>query len=130
MHIEAFLSVYFGSSKMMEWYQIIAQLIVLSAQEEKTKITAFWNKLQANDKVRANDIQMALTRNLPRLVGLAFNANGMRPLSEVVEAMKYNAITQLLAVQDADPYKPLKIQNSVKLQQLNSMLTSIAENTE
>ena len=123
------LSVYLGSSKMMEWYQIIAQLIVLSAQEEKTKITAFWNKLQANDKVRANDIQMALNQKLASIVGIASNANGMSPINQVAEAMKYNAITQLLAVQDADPYKALKIHDSVKLQQLNSMLTAIAENT-
>ena len=123
------LSVYLGSSKMMEWYQIIAQLIVLSAQEEKTKITAFWNKLQANDKVRANDIQMALNQKLASIVGFASNTNGMSPINQVAEAMKYNAITQLLAVQDADPYKALKIHDSVKLQQLNSMLTAIAENT-
>ena len=123
------LSVYLGSSKMMEWYQIIAQLIVLSAQEDKTKITAFWNKLQANDKVRANDIQMALNQKLASIVGFASNANGMSPINQVAEAMKYNAITQLLAVQDADPYKALKIHDSVKLQQLNSMLTAIAENT-
>lgn len=123
------LSVYLGSSKMMEWYQIIAQLIVLSAQEDKTKITAFWNKLQANDKVRANDIQMALNQKLASIVGFASNTNGMSPINQVAEAMKYNAITQLLAVQDADPYKALKIHDSVKLQQLNSMLTAIAENT-
>ena len=124
------LSVYLGSSKMLEWFQIIAQLIILSAQEDTGKANAFWNKLQANDKVRANDIQATLAEKFTSLVGCSFNPSSMQPMGDVVEAMKYNAITQLLAVQEADPYKRLKIQNSMKLQQLNSMLTSIAENTK
>ena len=124
------LSVYLGANKMLEWYQIIAQLIVLCAQEDTSKANTFWNKLLANDKVRANDIQATLAEKLIDLVGFSYNMSDVQPMREVVEAMKYNAITQFLVVQDADPYKRLKIQNSVKLQQLNSILASIAENTK
>ena len=124
------LSVYLGSHKMLEWYQIIAQLVILGAQEDTSKANAFWHKLQTDDKARANDIQATLTEKLKSLVGDAFNPKSLQPMTEVVEAMKYNAITQLLAVQEADPYKRLKIQDSVRLQQLNSILTSIAENTK
>lgn len=124
------LSVYLGSSKMLEWYQIIAQLIILSAQEDTSKANTFWNRLQANDKVRANDIQATLAEKLTSLVGFSFNTSSTQPMTEVVEAIKYNAITQLLAVHETDPYNRLKIQNSIKLQQLNSILTSIAENTK
>ena len=108
------LSVYLGSHKMLEWYQIIAQLVILGAQEDTSKANAFWHKLQTDDKARANDIQATLTEKLKSLVGDAFNPKSLQPMTEVVEAMKYNAITQLLAVQEADPYKRLKIQDSVR----------------
>lgn len=124
------LSVYLGSNKMLEWYQIIALIIILSASEDGNKANAFWNKLKPTAKVRANDIQAALMEKLIQTVGISFDLSTGNPMGKVAESMKYNALTQRMAVSDADPYKQLKMENSVRLQQLNSILSSISENTK
>lgn len=123
------LSVYLGSSQMLEWYQIVAQIVILCAAEEGGKADAFWGKLRATGKVRANDVQAALAEKLTQVAGIACDLSKARPMDKVVETMKYNAITQRMAVSEADPYKQLKIENSIRLQQLNNLLSSIAENT-
>ena len=78
---------------MLEWYQIIAQLVILGAQEDTSKANAFWHKLQTDDKARANDIQATLTEKLKSLVGDAFNPKSLQPMTEVVEAMKCKKLT-------------------------------------
>lgn len=124
------LSVYLGSTKMLEWYQIVAQLIILCANENSNKADVFWNRLKPNAKVRANDVGTALAEKLTQMVGFSYDLTKDRPMDKVAEAMKYNAITQGMAVNEADPYKQLKMENSVRLQQLNSVLSSIKENTK
>lgn len=124
------LSAYLDSTKMLEWYQIIARIIILCGSEDESKATTFWNKFSSNSKVRANDVQLALKEKIMSLVGFAYDELSGSPMKKVVEAMKYNAITQQLAVNNADPYKQLKIQNGVRLQELNTILSSIAENTK
>ncbi len=122
------LSVYLDSAKLLEWYQIIARIIILGGNEDESKSIAFWNKFSSSSKVRANDVQMALKEKFISLVGFAYDELSGSPMKKVAEAMKYNAITQQLAVNDADPYKQLKIQNGVRLQELNTILSSIADN--
>ena len=124
------LSAYLDSAKMLEWYQIIARIIILCGSEDDSKAKSFWNKFSSNSKVRANDVQMALKEKFMSLVGFAYGELSESPMMKVAEAMKYNAITQQLAVNEADSYKQLKIQNSVRLQELNTILSSIAENTK
>ncbi len=124
------LSAYLDSGKMLEWYQIIARIIIMSDNEDTTKANAFWGKLASGGKIRANDVQMALKEKTMSLVGFAYDEMSGSPMKKVAEAMKYNAITQQLAMNEADPYKHLKIQNGVRLQELNTILSSIAENTK
>lgn len=124
------LSVYLGSAKMLEWYQIVAQLIILCGNENTNKTDAFWNRFKQNAKERATDVATALAENLTQMVGFSYDLTKGRPMDKVAEAMKYNAITQGMAVNEADPYKQLKIENSVRLQQLNTILSSIKENTK
>lgn len=124
------LSVYVGSSRMLEWYQILAQIIILCALENQNKIATFWGRLTKNTRVIDSDIKNALEEQLSMITGQPCNLQAGNIMQKVVESMRYNAITQQLAVNDADPYKQLKINNSVRLQHLNSMLTSIAENTK
>lgn len=124
------LSAYLDSAKMLEWYQIIARIIILCGSEDDSKAKSFWNKFSSNSKVRANDVQMALKEKFMSLVEFTYDELSESPMMKVAEAMKYNAITQQLAVNEADPYKQFKIQNGVRLQELNTILSSIAENTK
>jgi hypothetical protein len=43
-------------------------------------------------------------------------------MKEVAESLKYNAVTQLLAIQNIDPYKGYKVSNSVALEEMNRLL--------
>lgn len=122
------LSVYLGSEKMLEWYQILARIIILCGNEDSSKAMAFFNRLTSNAKVGANDIQVALKEKLTKLVGFPYDDRSGKPMQKVAEAMKYNAITQQLAVNEADPYKQLKIRDSMRLQELNSIFSAIREN--
>lgn len=124
------LSAYLDSAKLLEWYQIIARIIILCDNEDATKANAFWGKFSSGSKIRANDVQLALKEKIMSLVGFSYDEMSGSPMKKVAEAMKYNAITQLLAVNEADPYKQLKIQNGVRLQELNTILSSITENTK
>lgn len=126
------LSVYLGSSRMLEWYQIVAQVIIISALDDTSRSATFWRRFSSSQKSKVSgaDVKRALEEQLSILTaGTTFNLLSVNPMQKVVESMKYNAITQQLAVSEADPYKQLKIHNSVRLQHLNSLLMSITENT-
>lgn len=123
------LSVYLDSSRLLEWYQIIARIVILCGSDDESRATTFWNRFSAGSKVRANDVLTALKEKLTALVGFADGEPGGPSMRKVAEAMKYNAITQQLAASDADPYRHLKIQDGKRLQELNTLLSSIADNT-
>lgn len=118
------LTVYLGSDKMMEWHQIIARIVILCADNPE-KAAAFWSRLG-----KAMDVKAALDQRLIALVGFSYDAKAEERMRTVVEAIKYNAVTQNLAADSADPYKSLKIVNSVQIQSINSLISAIAENTK
>lgn len=122
------LSVYLGSDKLLEWYQVLARIIVLFGAEDTTKATAFWGKFTTKGKVSASDILTALKDKVAMLVGFTFDEKAINPMKTVAEAMKYNLITQQLAVMDHDPYKKMKVQNGLRLQELNTTMSSITDN--
>lgn len=124
------LSVYLNSSKMLDWYQIIAQILILCVQEDKNKMATFISRFSMNSKVDSADIKNALVMKLAELTGDTSDDLSLQRLVRAVEIIKYNAITQQLATSDTDPYRQLKIQNNLRLQQINSMLQSIAENNK
>lgn len=124
------LSAYLGSERMLEWYQILARIIILCANEDNSRVNAFFNRLSLNSKIRTNDIQIALKEELIRLVGFSYDELSISSIQELAEIIKYNAITQQLAINEADPYKQLKICDSIRLQRLNSILSAIKENTK
>ena len=124
------LSVYLGSDKLLEWYQLLARIIILFGAEDTTKATAFWGKFTTKSKVSASDILTALKDKVAMLVGFTFDEKALNPMKAVAEAMKYNLITQQLAVMEADPYKKMKVQNGLHLQELNTIMSSIADNTK
>ena len=39
-------------------------------------------------------------------------------MKEIAEILKYNVITQLLAVEKSDPYKALRVSSSVRIEQM------------
>lgn len=122
------LSAYLGSSRMLEWYQIIAQIIILSAQDDESKMLSFWSKM--GSRTNGSDVKMALSVRLVELTGCSFDELTGLCMTRIAETLKYNAITQQLSVSEADPYKQLKIDNTLQLQQINSLLQSICDNNK
>ncbi len=113
----AFVSVYLGEKKLLEWHDIIVRMVVLGLSTEAKKRTDFFVKLQKN-----LDANKAVNSKLLSIFGVSYQPNQETKMKQMAEAMKYNAITQLLDENKADDYKVYKIKNSVQLEQLNKVM--------
>lgn len=124
------ISGYLGQSRMLEWYQIIGRLIVLST-ESPEKVNDFFRKANmVSGSVKANDIARAFDDKLRALVGFGINLNAAEKMRPVVEAMKYNLLTGNLARDRRDPYIGLKVEDSLMLQNLNSLIEQIGNDAK
>ena len=77
---------------------------------EEKKRNDFFFRLSKN-----NDAKKAVDSKLNRIFGMSYNPNSDLKLKEVVECLKYNSITMLLALAPTDNYKQYKISNGVML---------------
>lgn len=111
--IRAFITSYLGDKKILEWNAIIAKLIVLDLDSEERKRLDFYHRLH-----KTPDAQKGLERKLTEIFGQSYSNNSVPVMKEIVEILKYNAITQLLAVEKSDPYKALRISSSVRIEQM------------
>lgn len=124
------LSVYLGSSKLMDWSEIIASLFIMCANDQE-KTLAFFAKIEGKaGKNKTNDVKAFLDDKLKALSGKTYNINKEGCIRDVAEVFKYNLMTQTFAVDNADPYKELKIMNSVKLQETNSLFSAILSHSK
>lgn len=122
----AFLSQYIGSPKMiLEWPAIIIKLILLADTGEEKKRQTFFNKLDKNI-----DARNALNNKLERTFGEKLQVNTAERVNMVVKKMKYNAITQSLPVNPADPYKQLRINDAFALQDINYIMEQAANDNK
>lgn len=119
------ISGYLGQSRLLEWYQIVGRLVVLSA-ESLDKANDFFHKANiASGSVNARDIARALDEKLTSLVGFGIDKNAPVKLQRVVEALKYNLLTGNLSGDSRDPYLALKVENSLMLQNINNLIEQI-----
>ena len=111
--IRAFISSYFGEKKILEWKAIIAKLIALDLDSEEKKRLDFYYRLH-----KTSDAQKGLESRLSAIFGQSYSNNSVPVMKGIAEILKYNVITQLLAVEKSDPYKALRISSSVRIEQM------------
>ncbi len=122
------ISAYLGSKELMTWSAIVARLAAWCATDRDKALT-FFRRLEGSvGKPGATDLKQSLDRKLIQMVGFSYNPNDEERMRQVVEAIKYNAITQLLAADPADPYKQLKVTNGQQIQSINNFLGAVADN--
>ena len=111
--IRAFITSYLGDKKILEWKAIIAKLIILDLDSEEKKRRDCYYRLH-----KTPDAQKGLERKLTEIFGQSYSTNSVPVMKEIAEILKYNVITQLLAVEKSDPYKALRISSSVRIEQM------------
>ena len=83
----------------MEWEDIVIRLFTLSLPGEEKKENSFYTALNKN-----KDAKDALDRELHKIFNVTHDPNSTHKMKCVAESMMYNAITQSLAVENADNY--------------------------
>ncbi|MDE5882844.1 MAG: BREX-1 system phosphatase PglZ type A [Muribaculaceae bacterium] len=112
--IRSIISSYLGDKKLLDWESIILRMILLGRKSEESKRINFFLRVEKN-----RDVKAAIDDRLNRIFGVSYNPNTIEKMEDVVQSLKYNSITQLLAPNSADSYKSLKINSALRLQQIN-----------
>ena len=109
------VSGYLGESHILKWDEIFMRLFIL-ALDPKKEGQFYKNMMPCKDAF--DDLQ----RHLQLVFGRQVLVNKDEKMKEIAESLKYNAVTQLLAIQNIDPYKGYKVSNSVALEEMNRLL--------
>lgn len=109
------VSGYLGESHILKWDEIFLRLFIIALEPKKE--TQFYKTVMP-----CKDAFEDLQRHLQLVFGRQVQINKDVKMKEVAESLKYNAITQLLAIQGIDPYKCYKINSSVALEEMNRLL--------
>ena len=112
----AFISSYLGDKKLLDWEPIIVRMLILGMTSEEKKRNEFFQRLAKN-----RDAKKAVDEKLTRLFGRSYNPNSEVKMKEIAECLKYNSITQLLNIVQADNYKQYKVTNSMMLEGQNKV---------
>lgn len=115
--VRAFLSLYLGQSRVLDWDNIILKVLFQGRSAERSKQTDFYVKLR-----NAPMVKTALDEKLESIFGCTVEDNTETKVERLVETFKYNAIVQNLASIPADDYKGYRINDSIALQQMNRIL--------
>lgn len=111
--VRAFIMSYLGEKKILEWKAIIAKLIILDLDSEEKKRLDFYYRLN-----KTPDARKGLEAKLISIFGKSHSNNSVPMMKGIAEILKYNVITQLLAVENNDPYKSLRVSSSVRIEQM------------
>ena len=109
------VSGYLGENHILKWDEIFLRLFIIALDQKKE--AQFYKTIMP-----CRDAFDDLQRHLQLVFGRQVQINKEEKLKEVAESLKYNAITQLLAIQNIDPYKGYKVNNSVALEEMNRLL--------
>lgn len=111
------LSGYLGENLLLDWDTIIIKMFTLSTPSEEKKKYSFYRSIE-----RSIDIYTVLQSKLESYFSVTYNQNSEEKLKEIAESLKYNAITQTLAIHANDNYKQYKINDSFVLDRINKLL--------
>lgn len=113
----AFLSLFLHQQRILEWDDIIIRILLQGRKTEEKKQTELFQKLKG-----AKLVKDALYNKVESIFGVTLEENTKSKVSKVIKILKYNAITQNLALVDADNYKSYRITDAIALQQINRIL--------
>ena len=116
------LSVALGQDHLLDWIEIIVRTVIIS---DTNKCDSFFRNLQKD-----NDVANAFDNKLKSVFGTGIAYNKELRMQDVVEVLKYNTVTQTIAVDSHDPYKSLKIADAEKLVLANSIMDYALNNTK
>ena len=114
------ISGYMGESKMLSWNEIMLRLFIFAHNCDDAKSQRFFITLQSR-----RDVLAALDNRLKATFGSGYDENSRQKIVEAAQRLKYNLITQLFGVANADNYKHLKVTNSLMLEQMNQLFESM-----
>lgn len=112
--IRGLISSYLGEKKLLDWESIVVKMMILDMSAGTSKHTDFYFRVNKNRTV--ND---KLDKWLTDTFGVSFLPNKELKMQSVAEVLKYNAITQSLALAGGDPYKTLKVSSLLAIERLN-----------
>ena len=108
------ISNFMGKRIILDWDNIIVQLLLLGRENESQKLLDFFVRFRTS-----KEAQQALQNKLQSIFGCGYDENSPNKFENIVKVIKYNAIVQNLAPVESDNYRSLRINDSIALQQLN-----------
>ena len=91
------ISGYMGDSKMLSWNEIMLRLFVFAHNCDDAKSQKFFVTLQSR-----RDVLASLNNKLNTTFGSGYDENSRQKIVEAAQRLKYNLITQLFGVANAD----------------------------
>lgn len=119
------LSAFLGQEQLLSLDHILIRILLL-AVEKTDKRDAFYRKLY---HAHNRDVLEFVNNEFKLLVGQELSENTLNHVEKIVEAIKYNAITQQITVLPADPYNKYKIVNSLVLQRINALIATAMDSS-
>lgn len=123
--VRGMISSFMNKRSVLDWDNIIVQMIILGKEEENQKLHDFFVRLRGS-----KECEKVLQEKLTNIFGVGFNPTSATKIDDIVKVIKYNAIVQNLAPSDADDYRTLRINDSIALQQLNRIFELAMSNTK
>jgi uncharacterized protein (TIGR02687 family) len=115
--IRGLISSYLSEKKILDWDTIYIKMMILELDEEGKKRGEFYARIEKNP-----DVRNKIHQNLNHIFGVSYNQMATVRMKGVIESLKYNGITQLLAISPNDPYKNYHIVNSIAISNANKIL--------
>lgn len=114
------ISGYLGENHLLDWDTVIIRIFILSLPDEEKKKNNFYCLVE-----KSADVSTALQNIIDSYFAVTYKPNSEEKIKEVAESFKYNAITQMLAVDTNDNYKRYKINNSLVLERINKLIEKV-----
>lgn len=113
----AFISSFLHQQRILDWDGIIIRILLQGRESEQKKQAEFFQKLQGTKLIKDT-----LEEKVESIFGAGFEENTKSKVTKIIQILKYNAITQNLALIEADNYKSYRISDSLALQQINRIM--------
>ncbi len=115
--VQGVVSHFMGLQRVLDWDNLLLRILFLGRESEDRKRTDFYVKLR-----KSLYIQEYLQNKLSKIFGVGYNDNTPEKVSQLINTLKYNAITQNLTPVEADNYQMYRINDGYALQHINRIL--------
>lgn len=113
--IRAIITSYLKDSRLLDWYEIIAKMIIIGNEPDKAR-GDFFRKLEAN-----LDAYSAVEKKLTEIFGHSYQKYTPERMKTIAESLKYNSLTQLIDLKQGDNYRNYKVTTQKRFDQINKI---------